>query len=322
VGAGAVGGFIGARLAAAGHATTAVARGATLRALRTHGWRLRTADGLVTAPPMHASDDPAELGPQDVVVIAVKALALPSVAARIAPLLDRDTVVVPAMNGVPWWFFDGAGGRCDGLRISCVDPGGVVAAALPTRHVIGCVVHLAASAPEPGLTLHQAGQRFILGEPDGRVSDRLTDLAEVFRSADLEVVVSGSIRRDIWYKLWGNMTMNPVSVLTGATTDLILDDDLVNAFCRGVMAEAAAIGAKIGYPIEESPHDRNAVTRRLGAMRTSMLQDAEAGKPLEIDALLTAVREIGQAVDERTPHIDALLGLTRLNARVRGLYPW
>jgi 2-dehydropantoate 2-reductase len=341
VGAGAVGGYVGARLAAAGHVTTAVARGATLRALRAHGWRLRTADGQalgevagqpagqipvpvtgeVTAP-VRATDEPAELGPQDVVVIAVKAPALPSVADRIAPLLDEDTVIVSAMNGVPWWFFDGFGGPCDGLRLPAIDPGGTLTAALPASHVIGCVLHIAVSAPEPGVTLHKAGHRFIVGEPDGRVSARLTALAETFGSAGMDVNVSTRIRRDIWYKLWGNMTMNPVSALTGATSDLILDDELVNAFCRGVMTEAAAIGAKIGCPIEESPYDRNAVTRKLGAMKTSMLQDAEAGKPLEIDALLTSVREIGQAVDEPTPFIDALLGLTRLSARVRGLYPW
>jgi 2-dehydropantoate 2-reductase len=321
VGAGAVGGYIGARLAAAGHVTTAVARGGTLRALRTHGWRLRTADGLVTAP-VRASDDPAELGPQDIVVIAVKAPALPAVAARVAPLLDEDTVVVSAVNGVPWWFFDGFGGPCDGLRLPAVDPGGTLTAALPTRHVIGCVLHIAVSAHEPGLTLHVAGHRLIVGEPDGRVSARLTALAEALGSAGIDATISTRIRRDIWYKLWGNMTMNPISALTGATTDLILDDDLVNAFCRGVMTEAAAIGAKIGCPIDESPHDRNAVTRKLGAMKTSMLQDAEAGKPLEIDALLTSAREIGQAAGERTPLIDTLLGLTRLNARVRGLYPW
>jgi 2-dehydropantoate 2-reductase len=321
VGAGAVGGYIGARLAAAGHATTALARGATLRALRTHGWRLRTAEDLVTAP-VQATDDPAELGPQDVIVIAVKGPALRSVAGVIGPLLGQDTVVVPAMNGVPWWFFDGFGGPCDGLRLASVDPDGAIAAALPTRHIIGCVVHVAASVTEPGLALHKAGRELIVGEPDGRVSGRLTALAALFRSAGLDVTISACVHRDIWYKLWGNMTMNPVSVLTGATSDLILDDELVNAFCRGVMTEAAAIGAKIGCPIEESPRDRNAVTRRLGAMKTSMLQDAEAGRPLELDTLLTAVREIGEAVGTRTPLTDALLGLTRLNARVHGRYPW
>jgi 2-dehydropantoate 2-reductase len=321
VGAGAIGGFVGARVAAAGYETSAVARGETLRALRKYGWRLRTGEGLVTAP-VHADDDPAELGPQDVVVIAVKAPALRSVIDGIAPLLGPDTIVVTAMNGVPWWFFDGFGGSCDGLRLAAADPDGAIAAALPTRRVIGCVVHAACSVAEPGLVRHAAGREFILGEPDGSVSDRLTTLAGLLRAAGLEATVSTAIRANIWYKLWGNMTMNPVSALTGATTDRILDDPLVNAFCRSVMTEAAAIGAKIGCPIEQSPRDRNAVTRRLGVMRTSMLQDAEAGRPLELDALLTTVREIGEAVGEPTPNIDALLGLTRLNARVRGLYPW
>jgi 2-dehydropantoate 2-reductase len=320
VGAGAIGGYIGTRLAAAGYPTSAVARGATLEALRRHGWRLRTTEGEVTAPVL-ASDDPAELGPQDVVVIAVKAPALPAVAGRIAPLLGPETVVVPAMNGVPWWFFDGFGGACEGLRLTSADPDGRLAAALPTRRILGCVVHVACSVAEPGVIQHGAGTSFILGEPDGTVSGRLSAVTEAFRSARLEATVSTSIREDIWYKLWGNMTMNPVSVLTGATTDLILDDPLVDRFCRSVMSEAAAIGAKIGCPIEQSPADRNAVTRRLGAMKTSMLQDAEAGRPLELDALLTAVREIGQAAGEPTPQIDALLGLTRLGARVRGLYP-
>jgi 2-dehydropantoate 2-reductase len=321
VGAGAIGGYVGTRLAAAGCTTSALARGGTLAALRRHGWRLRTAEGEITAP-VRASDDPAELGPQDVVLIAVKAPALSAVAARLAPLLGPDTVVVTAMNGVPWWFFDGFGGEHEGLRLTSADPDGVVAKAVPTRRVIGCVVHAACSVPEPGVVRHGAGRSFILGEPDGTVSDRLTGLADLFGSAGLDPTVSTAIRTDIWYKLWGNMTMNPVSVLTGATTDLMLDDDLVDGFCRSVMTEAAAIGTRIGCPIEQSPADRNAITRRLGAMRTSMLQDAEAGKSLEIDAILSSVREIGQAIGEPTPQIDALLGLTRLNARVRGLYPW
>jgi 2-dehydropantoate 2-reductase len=321
VGAGAIGGFVGARVAAAGYETSAVARGETLRALRMYGWRLRTGEGLVTAP-VRADDDPAALGPQDLVVIAVKAHALRSVADGIAPLLGPDTVVVTAMNGVPWWFFDGFGGPYEGLRLTSTDPDGAIAAALPTKHVIGCVVHAACSVAEPGLVRHAAGKEFILGEPDGTVSGRVTALAGVLRAAGLDATVSTGIRAKIWYKLWGNMTMNPVSALTGATTDLILDDPLVGEFCGSVMAEAAAIGAKIGCPIEESPLDRNAVTRKLGAMRTSMLQDAEAGRPLELDALLTVVREIGRAVGEPTPNTDALLGLTRLNARIRGLYPW
>jgi 2-dehydropantoate 2-reductase len=320
VGAGAIGGFIGSRLAAAGYATCALARGATLGALRGHGWRLESAEGSLTAP-VHASDDPAELGEQDVVVLAVKAPALASVVGGIGPLLGPDTVVVTAMNGVPWWFFDGFGGEYEGMRLRAVDPDGVIAAAVPADRVIGCVVHVTCSVPEPGLVRHGAGQGFIFGEPGGEASDRVRALAGCFARAGFTATVSTSIRQDIWYKLWGNMTMNPVSVLTGATTDRILDDELVNAFCQSVMTEAAAIGARIGCPIEQSPRDRNAVTRKLGVMKTSMLRDAEAGRPLELDAPLTVAREIGHAVGEPTPHIDILLGLTRLHARTRGLYP-
>jgi 2-dehydropantoate 2-reductase len=320
VGAGAVGGLIGARLAASGHTTAALARGRTLEALRSHGWRLRTADGeiggLVTA-----SDDPAALGPQDVVLLTVKAHALPALAPTLGPLIGSDTTVVPAINGVPWWFFDGAGGDFDGLRLRAVDPDGAVAAAIPTARVVGCVVHLSASAPEPGLARHHAGDGLILGEPAGGApSARVAALAELLGKAGFTVTVSPRIQQDIWYKLWGNMTMNPISALTGATADRILDDELVNGFVRAVMGEAAAIGARIGFPIAQSAEDRNQVTRRLGAFKTSMLQDAEAGRPLELDAMVTVVREIAQATGTPVPYMDALLGLTRLSARQRGLY--
>ncbi|BCB77071.1 2-dehydropantoate 2-reductase [Phytohabitans flavus] len=319
VGAGAVGGLIGARLAASGCTTTALARGRTLDALRAHGWRLRTADGLVTGP-VEASDDPAALGPQDVVLLTVKAHALPALAPTLGPLFGPETVVVPAINGVPWWFFDGIGGEFDGLRLRAVDPDGAVAAAIPTARVIGCVVHLSASVEEPGLARHHAGDSLILGEPAGGAAGRRQTLADVLGKAGFSVTVSSRIQQDIWYKLWGNMTMNPISALTGATADLILDDELVNGFVRAVMGEAAAIGERIGCPIAQSAEDRNQVTRRLGAFKTSMLQDAEAGRPLELDAMVTVVREIAQATGTPTPYMDALLGLTRLNARQRDLY--
>ncbi|BCB91377.1 2-dehydropantoate 2-reductase [Phytohabitans suffuscus] len=320
VGAGAVGGLVGARLAAGGHSTTALARGRTLDALRAHGWRLRTADGVVGGP-VEASDDPAALGPQDVVLLTVKAHALPALAPTLGPLIGPRTVVVPAVNGVPWWFFDGLGGDFDGLRLRAVDPDGAVAAAVPTARVVGCVVHLAASVEEPGLARHHAGDGLILGEPAGGApGPRVAALAEALGRAGFTVTVSPRIQQDIWYKLWGNMTMNPISALTGATADLILDDDLVNGFVRAVMGEAAAIGERIGCPIAQSAEDRNQVTRRLGAFRTSMLQDAEAGRPLELDAMVTVVREIAAATGTPTPHMDALVGLTRLAARLRGLY--
>jgi 2-dehydropantoate 2-reductase len=320
VGAGAVGGLIGGRLSSSGTATSALARGATLEALRSHGWRVETADGLVGGP-VTASDDPAELGPHDVVLLTVKAHALPGLAPTLGPLLGPDTVVVPAINGVPWWFFDGVGGQYDGLRLRSVDPTGSLAEAVPTRRVIGCVVHLAASVAAPGLARHTAGDGLILGAPAGGADVRIDPLAEVFGKAGFTVTVSPRIQNDIWYKLWGNMTMNPISALTGATADRILDDELVNGFVRAVMAEAAAIGERIGCPIAQTAADRNAVTRKLGAFKTSMLQDAEAGRPIELDAMVTVVREIGAAVGVPTPNVDALLGLTRLAARQRDLYP-
>jgi 2-dehydropantoate 2-reductase len=319
IGAGAIGGFLGTRLAQSGCEVAAIARGATANALRAHGWRLQSGNSTVTAP-ARVAEDASELGPQELVVVAVKGPALASVATAISPLLDRDTIVMTAMNGVPWWFFHEFGGEHAGTRLESIDPDGSIATGIPARHVIGCVVHASCQSPEPGLTRHNVGNRLIVGEPRGGDSPRLRALAETLGRAEFDVEVSASIQRDIWYKLWGNMTMNPVSALTGATVDRILDDPLLNGFCLEVMREAAAIGARIGCPIEQSGEDRNAVTRKLGAFKTSMLQDVEAGKPVEIDVLLSAVREIGQKVGERTPELDALLGLARLHARTRGLY--
>ncbi|MFI5845288.1 2-dehydropantoate 2-reductase [Catenuloplanes sp. NPDC051500] len=316
VGAGAVGGVIGGRLALAGVPVSALARGATLDALRTHGWRLNDD----AAPVASASADPADLGPQDVVVIAVKAHHLPGLAPALAPLLTPDTVLIPALNGVPWWFFHGFGGTLDGTVLDATDPGGVITAALPPNRVLGCVVHLAARQAAPGHALLTAGDELIIGEPSGVASPRADQAAGLLRSGGFTVTVSDAIQRDVWFKLWGNMTMNPISALTGATADLILDDPLVNAFITRVMTEAAAIGAVIGTPITQSTEERIGVTRRLGAFKTSMLQDAEAGRAIELDALVTAVREIGVRSGIATPSIDALLGLTRLAARRRGLY--
>ncbi len=319
-GAGAIGGFLGARLGAQGHAVSAVARGATLAALAADGLRLQLADGEVRVP-VAAAEDPARLGPQDLVVVAVKAPALPAVAARIAPLLGPDTMVLTAMNGVPWWFFSGMPGPYAGLRLACLDPDGAIARAIPVAHVVGCVVHASCTTPAPGVVRNVMGRGLIVGEPAGGESARTTALAAALCAAGFECRVSPRIQQDIWYKLWGNMTMNPVSALTGATVDRILDDPLANGFCQDVMREAKAIGAAIGCPIEQTVEDRNAVTRKLGAFKTSMLQDVEAGKPLEIDALLTVVREIAGHAGVATPNLDALLGVTRVFARARGLYP-
>ena len=320
-GMGAIGGLIAARLAAAVRCELcAIARGATLAALRDHGIELRSA-GETVRRPLRASDDPRELGVQDLVILTVKGPALPAVAARIGPLLGANTMVLTAMNGVPWWFFAGRAGPHANLRLESVDPGGVVSAAISSRHVIGCVVHASASLPEPGIVQHTVGRGLIIGEPDHQRSPRLADVADLLTQGEFDVTQSENIHYDIWYKLWGNLTMNPIAALTGASGDRVLADPLLRAFCSAAMVEAAAVGARIGCAVTQAPEDRHAITRSLGAFRPSMLQDAEAGRPLEIDAIVGSVKEIGTRVGVPTPNIDALLGLIRLFGRVRGLYP-
>ena len=295
VGAGAIGGFLGTHLALAGNAqVSALARGATLVALRDHGWRLEEGGALAQAPVARAADDPRELGPQDLVVIAVKSPALPALVPTLAPLLAADTVVLPAMNGVPWWF--GAGIAALGPQpLESVDPGGRINAAIATARVVGCVVHASATTSAPGIALHRMGRGLIIGEPAGGESARVQRIGALLSRAGFQVTTSARIRYDIWYKLWGNMTMNPVSALTGATTDRVVNDELVREFCSAAMREAAAVGTRIGCEVHESAEDRHAVTRQLGAFKTSMLQDVEALRPLELDALVGAVREIGRA---------------------------
>ncbi|WP_422844871.1 2-dehydropantoate 2-reductase [Acidovorax sp. M2(2025)] len=319
-GAGAIGGWMGMALAQAGCALSLVARGATLAALQADGLRLRRPDGSVAQVAVAAAADPAALGVQDLVVLAVKAPGLPEVARALAPLVGPHTTVLTAMNGVPWWFLDGFGGAAEGHALESVDAGGVIARAIPAGQVVGSVVHTSCSLEAPGFVRQHFGNRLIVGEPDGSHSARLQSLADTLQRGGIDVEVSDCIQKDIWFKLWGNLTMNPISALTGATTDRILDDDLVRGFVSAVMLEAKAIGEKLGLPIDQQPEDRHAVTRKLGAFKTSMLQDVEANKPMEIDALVGAVRELGQITGTPTPHTDALLGLTRLMARTRGLY--
>ena len=321
VGAGAIGGFLGTRLAASGAANVAaLARGTTLAALRDHGWRLEENGAVTTAPVTLASDDPRDLGPQDLLIIAVKAPALPALAPTLKPLIGSHTLLLPAMNGVPWWFSHGVT-ALGPAPLQSVDPEGVISATLPAAQVIGCVVHASAATRAPGITVHRMGERLIVGEPGGGESERVRTLAGLLRQARFEVDCSARIRYDIWYKLWGNMTMNPFSALTGATMDRVLADDLLRAFSAAAMGEAALVGKRIGCEVSESPAERHAVTGKLGAFKTSMLQDVESGRPLELDALVGVVREMGQRLGVATPMIDALFGLTRLFGRVRGLYP-
>ncbi len=321
-GAGAIGGAIGVALAQKGCEISVVARGATLESIRQKGLRANLGTGEV-AVTVRASDDPETLGIQDLLIIGVKSPSLAAVASACSGLIGPQTIILPAMNGVPWWFFSGFGGEYEGTILRSVDPDGHIGACFPGKQVVGCVVHFAASVPEPGYARINSPQKpLIFGEPSGAITERVRSLADLFTSAGFETSVSACIQKDIWYKLWGNMTMNPLSALTGATTDQMIDDPLVKGFCLSVMEEAKSIGEKIGCPIAQSGVERMALTRSLGVIKTSMLQDAEAGKMLELDALVATVREIGATTGVPTPATDALYGLVRLQARIRGLYPW
>ncbi len=328
VGAGAIGGWLGAGLARAGCAVSVLARGETLKALQTQGLMLQSGEQPEQVHVVRASNSAADLGVQDLVIIAVKAPALREVAQQIAPLLCKDTVVLTAMNGVPWWFLQGFGGELANQSLSSVDATGDIAAAIPAHHIIGGVVHASCSVARPGVIRHAFGNKIIVGEPSGQPSGqqtrqftpRVAALAALLEKAGFEAPIAEQIQRDIWFKLWGNMTMNPVSAITGATSSQVLDDDLVRGFCSRVMLEAKEIGSCLGIPIDQQPEDRHAVTMKLGAFKTSMLQDVEAGKKVELDALVTAVKELGTLTEVPTPCTDALLGLARLQARVRGLY--
>jgi len=323
VGLGAIGGLLGAwmgtRLPAGTVTLSALARGATLAAVHGHGLVLESADGAQPVL-LHASDNASALGVQDLVILAVKGPALASVAPAVRALMGPQTQVLAAMNGVPWWFFEGLAGACQSLSLASVDPAGVARALIPAAQVVGGVLHLSSTSPAPGRVRHVNGNGIVIGKALGGTDAALQRLADLLSAAGMAVTVSDRIQREVWFTLWGNMTMNPVSALTGAPCDRILDDPLVRGFCSAVMLEAQVVGAAFGIPIDQQPEQRHAITRKLGSFRTSMLQDSLAGRPLEIDALVGAVREIGAHLGLATPNIDALFGLVRLMASERGLY--
>ncbi|HEX8841106.1 MAG TPA: 2-dehydropantoate 2-reductase [Sphingomicrobium sp.] len=299
-GAGAIGGWVAAKLAIAGNEVMALTSRGSVE-------RLQVREDSEEIVPLSRFD-----GPADLLVIAVKAPALPAVAPTLKSLFDTGTVIVPMLNGVPWWFLEGQ-------PLESVDPQGSIAAALPFEHLIGCVVHASCSRPAPDTIVVKHVDRLIVGEPGGESSARLARVAATFDDAALRPEQTGNIRREIWYKLWGNATMNPLSALTRATCDLLLADPECRAWMIEGMAELAAIGAAIGCPIEESVQDRIAVTERLGAFKTSMLQDVEAGRPVELEALLGAPREIARRVRIETPALDRLYGVTKVMAQSLGL---
>ena len=300
VGAGAIGGWVAARLALAGH---------TVMALTTRGplASLTITDGDDSRDVAFARFD----APPQLLVIATKATALPGAAPALAPLVGQDTLILPMLNGVPWWFVDG-----EPLRSA--DPSGAIAAALPLDRIIGCVVHASCFRPAPDRIVVKHADKLIIGEPRGGGSARTETLRATIEDAGIRCDASDNIRRAIWYKLWGNATINPLSALTRATADKILADPECRAWMLEGMGELAAIGASIGCPIAESGEDRMKVTARLGAFRTSMLQDVEAGRPVELEALLGAPREIARRNGIATPALDRLYGVTRLMAASLG----
>ncbi len=318
-GAGAIGGYMGALLHRAGAEVSFVARGAHLEAMRRNGVRVIAEDDEVLAHPV-CTDRPEELGPQDYVIIALKAHSVPGVVDAMRPLLGNDTGVVTAVNGIPYWYFYKHGGAFEGSRLESVDPGGRQWATLKPERAIGCVVYPATEVVEPGVIRHIYGDKFPLGEPSGERSERVARLSALMEAAGLRAPVLDNIRDEIWLKLWGNLCFNPISALTHATLDVICTDPDTRAVAKAMMLEAKAIADRIGVSFRVDVERRIEGARKVGAHKTSMLQDLERGRPMEIDPLVTVVQEMGRLVGVPTPTIDVVLALVRQRARVAKLH--
>ncbi|MXQ09860.1 2-dehydropantoate 2-reductase [Alphaproteobacteria bacterium GH1-50] len=318
-GAGAIGGYMGAKLAEAGADVSLVARGPHLAAMRENGLTLIEETGETTVK-VTASDNAADLGPQDYVIVTLKAHSVPPVVDRMQPLIGPDTTIVSGVNGVPWWYFHKIGGPLEGTRLESVDPGNAQWDGFGPDRVLGCVVYPAAEVARPGTVRHIEGNRFSLGEPDGSKSERALRLSAALTEAGLKAPVRPRLRDEIWVKLWGNLSFNPISALTHATLDVLCTDPGTRAVARAMMVEAQEIAEKLGvkFPID--------VDRRIdggaavGAHRTSMLQDLDAGRPMEIDALVRSVAELGQITNTPTPTLNTVLALVTLRAKTKGLY--
>lgn len=320
-GAGAIGGYVAAKLAAAGRVDLSiVARGAHLEAVRKDGLRL-IEDGEESAYAVRAAADARELGVQDYVVIALKAHSLSGALDQIVPLLGEHTSVVTMQNGVPWWYFHKLAGPLEDARVAAVDPSGAIWDRVGPERAIGAVVYPAAEVDAPGIVRHVDGTRFSLGEPSGEKSERVTQLAAEMIAAGLQAPVREDIRSEIWIKLWGNLCFNPISALTGSTLAEIVSDEATRALARTMMLEAQAIGESLGVKFPIAVDRRIKGAGEVGAHKTSMLQDLERGRPMEIDALVTAVQELGQLTGRPTPTIDVVLALVRRLAIQRGCYP-
>lgn len=313
-GAGAIGGLVGAKLALKGETDVSlIARGPHLDAMRRNGLILREGDSE-TVVKVTATSDAKELGPQDYIFLALKAHSIPGILDSLKPLIGADTAVVTGQNGVPWWYFYKQAGAHENQRIEAVDPGGRIWDTIGPERAIGCVVHPAAEIEAPGIIRHVEGDRLPLGEPSGEKTDRIAKLAEAFVAAGLRAPIRPQIRSEIWVKLWGNLSFNPISALTGATLEQICGDEAVRGVARAMMVEAQAIGEALGIKFAIDVDKRIAGAAAVGAHKTSMLQDLELGRPLEIDALVTAVQELGKLTQKPTPTIDTVLALIRQRA--------
>jgi 2-dehydropantoate 2-reductase len=319
-GAGAIGGFLAARLARAGAEVSVIARGPHLEAMQRDGLRLISdSEDFVVNP--RCTSDPAEAGPQDYVILTLKAHSVPPAVSSIVKLLTPETAIVSAINGIPWWYFYKAGGVFDGKYVKSVDPDGSIYQRLDPKRAIGCVVYPAAEVIEPGVIQHTYGDRFPIGEPDGAKAARCTALAQLMMVAGFKAPIRPRIRDDIWLKLWGNLSFNPISALTGATLDVIASDPGTRALCRAMMLEAQAAAERLGVRFLIDVERRIDGGGEVGSHKTSMLQDLERGRPMEIDALLGATVELAGLVGVPTPNCDAVLALVRQRARLAGCYP-
>ncbi|MBP2298845.1 2-dehydropantoate 2-reductase [Azospirillum picis] len=318
-GSGAIGGYLGVRLHQAGAEVSLVARGAHLAAMRENGVTLLMGEERTVVRP-RCTDNPADLGPQDYVVVALKAHSVPGVVPAMQPLLGDHTAVVTAVNGIPYWYFYGTGGAFDGRILETVDPDGAQWHGLGPQRAIGCVVYPATEVVEPGVIQHVYGDKFSLGEPDGSRSERVTALSQAMEAGGLRAPVLDRIRDEIWLKLWGNLCFNPISALTHGTLEVICGDTETRAVAKAMMLEAKEIGDRLGVHFRVDVERRINGAAAVGAHKTSMLQDLERGRPMEIDALLSVVQEMGRMVEVATPTIDVVLALVKQRGETAGCY--
>ncbi|WJF90039.1 2-dehydropantoate 2-reductase [Paraburkholderia bonniea] len=321
VGAGAIGGYFAAQLAEAGHEVSVLARGATLQALSTRGLMYSSGGHAPRRIALQAYGSCAAMGPQALVILALKAQALPELAAQLKPLIGPDTVIVSAGNGLPWWYFFAPDVRLSGMRLTSADPHRVIEHALPWQQILGGSVMASCSSPAPGVVVHHSGGRVVLGEPVPGISARAQAWAGVLSAAGVPTSVSADIRLDLWHKLLGNVCANPLSLLTSARTDQLLDDADVCRIIEQMMQECIELGKHLGLKTALEPRQRIEQTRQLGAIKTSMLQDLDAGRSVELDAILGAPLECAAKIGCPTPTMTLIFALARLRARQAGLYP-